>query len=74
VAVSPQDCFAYVRKTAEESLLMVLNFSSEARNVSFQDYGKSSIVLSTYLDRSGGVDLHNLDLRMDEGVIVKLSI
>jgi alpha-glucosidase len=73
VTTASPDCFAYTRTIQAESYLVILNFSSNETNITLQDSGRGKMVLSTYLDRTGEVDLRNLNLRGDEGLIVQIN-
>jgi alpha-glucosidase len=64
---------AYMRKTGERRLLIVLNFSAAARRFNLGELqAGASLLLSTYLDRAGEKLDEELQLRGDEGVIVEL--
>ena len=70
----PEDCFAFTRlATSEPTLLVILNFSSQDQKVSIPELGTGRITLSTSLDRSEQVDLRDLTLKGDEGLIVELE-
>jgi len=69
----PEDCFVYLRETTDgNQVLVVLNFSSKAQQLHLNGLGKGNLVISTYLDRTGEVDLSSLPLRGDEGIMVEL--
>lgn len=71
--VLPPDCFVYVRSFGEEKLLIALNFSSEGRQLTGSSMrGRGDLLLSTYMDRNGLVNLKNIILRPHEGCIVRL--
>jgi len=53
--------------------LVILNFSSQDQKVSIPELGTGRITLSTSLDRSEQVDLRDLTLKGDEGLIVELE-
>jgi alpha-glucosidase len=68
------DVLAYIRSHADQRWLVVLNLGPQPqrfdpRRVELQ----GRIVLSTHLDRSGGVVHGIIPLRADEGVIVRLE-
>jgi alpha-glucosidase len=70
----PEDCFVYLRETTDgNQVLVVLNFSSKAQQLHLNGLGKGNLVISTYLDRTGEVDLSSLPLRGDEGIMVELQ-
>jgi alpha-glucosidase len=66
------DCFVFLRQSADNRILVALNFSSHPIDVPIQNLGNGKIILSTYMDRLGNIDLESLKLRADEGVIVAL--
>ena len=67
------DLMAYVRKTDERRLLVVLNLSAKPQSFSISDLQcRGSLLLSTHLDRSREVLRDKLDLRGDEGAIIEL--
>jgi len=67
----PASIFAYARKDNGNELLILLNFSSETRQISFQKPSTGKILISTYLDREGPIQ-ENLILRSLEGIIISL--
>ena len=67
----PEDCFCYRRETAEEQLLICLNFSGEPRRLPEVECQGGEILLSTYLDRAGTV-LADFQLRPHEGCLIAL--
>ena len=67
------DLMAYIRKTDERRLLVVLNLSAKPQSFSISDLQcRGSLLLSTHLDRSREVLRDKLDLRGDEGAIIEL--
>ena len=69
----PEDCFVYLRQSSDQRCLVVLNFSGHEQTVKLSEMGQGRIVLSTYLDREGSIDLTSLRLRGDEGCVIELS-
>ena len=68
------DVFAYLRYDNSSQLLVVINFSREETVVDFSasvDVTKPTIILSSYLNRTGGVDLENVELLGGEAVIIE---
>ncbi|MET0503504.1 MAG: alpha-amylase family glycosyl hydrolase [Candidatus Binatia bacterium] len=66
------DLIAYVRKTGDQRFLIVLNLAAEPKSFNISDLqSHATLLLSTHLDRSGEL-LDKLDLRADEGAIIKL--
>jgi alpha-glucosidase len=70
---SGEHLMAYMRKAGERRLLIVLNFDGRAREFNLGDFqAGASLLLSTYLDRTGEKLDEELHLRGDEGVIIEL--
>ena len=69
--ILPESCFIYQRKTADEKLLIALNFSAEAQTFSLAGDGKAICLLSTHLDRTDGIELKDISLRPNEGLIIR---
>ena len=68
------DLMAYVRKTAERRLLIVLNLGPKPQSFELSDLQcRATLLLSTHLNRGREKLGNNLDLRGDEGVIIELS-
>ncbi|WP_375413121.1 alpha-amylase family glycosyl hydrolase [uncultured Bradyrhizobium sp.] len=68
------DLLAYRREHDGKALLVVLNFGSESCAAALDAIGrKADIVLSTNLDRSGEALSASVDLRGDEGLIIRLG-
>ena len=69
----PTNCFVYLRHIEGlDRLLVALNFSSDDVHLNLPQYGPGNLVISTHLDRTESVDLSNLLLRGDEGVVIEL--
>ncbi len=70
---APGDLMAYIRKTDQRRLLVVLNLGAKPQSFSISDLQcRGSLLLSTHLDRGREVLRDNLDLRGDEGAIIEL--
>ncbi len=69
----PDDCFVYLRQSSNQRYLIVLNFSGNEQTLELPEMGKGRIVLSTYLDREGFIDLAPFRLRGDEGFVIELA-
>ncbi len=52
--------------------LIALNFSGNEQTLKLSEMGNGRIVLSTYLDREGPIDLAFLRLRSGEGFVTEL--
>ncbi len=69
----PDGCFVYLRQSSNQRYLIALNFSGNERTLKLPEMGNGDIVLSTYLDCEGPVDLALLRLRGDEGFVIELA-
>jgi alpha-glucosidase len=70
----PEHCFAYLRRLrGSPVMLILLNFSTENVDLNLPDVGIGKMILSTYMDRSGNIDLANLRLRGDEGLLIQVQ-
>jgi alpha-glucosidase len=68
-----EDLMAYVRKANERRLLIVLNLSARAQSLDISDLQcRSSLLLTTQLDRGREELPDKLELRGDEGAIIEL--
>ncbi len=47
----PADCYCYLRKAADQELLICLNFSAEQRRIDYQGSGGLKLIFSTAPDR-----------------------
>lgn len=67
------DVFSFIRAHEGEQMIVVLNFSHEPRVFRMgPEAGVARIALSTVPGRDGQVDLTNVELASDEGVILRL--
>jgi alpha-glucosidase len=71
--VDQEDCYVYLREHPEGSRLIALNFVDEPRKVAVPYGDQGEVTLSTHLDRIGNVQLSDLDLRPNEGIIIEVS-
>ncbi len=70
---APGNLMAYIRKTDQRRLLVVLNLGDKPQTFSIADLQcRGSLLLSTHLDRSREALRDKLDLRGDEGAIIEL--
>jgi alpha-glucosidase len=68
---SPENTYCYIREDRDQKILICLNFDQDEKVIQSDLLNKSKILLSTYLDREGPVDLP-LTLRSHEGCILKI--
>ena len=61
----------FERSTGDQRILVCLNFGGTTQPISDQALSGSTILLSTYLDRSGRLD--DLVLRPDEGLTILMN-
>ena len=67
------DLLTYVRRDQESAFLIALNLGPQPQVINFSNQASGgSIALSTYLDRSGERVIGNLNLRAEEGLLVRL--
>jgi alpha-glucosidase len=67
------DLLVYKREAGGQSMLIALNLGAEPMSIASEAPGlHGEILLSTHLDRKGEAVSGSLDLRGDEGVIVRL--
>jgi alpha-glucosidase len=67
------EVFAYLRESAGQRLLIVLNLGSSDQTLDLAAAGvQADLLCSTHLDRSERVDLAQLKLRPDEGLLLSL--
>lgn len=65
-------CFVYERQYDDQRCLVALNFSGYEQVVKLPGYSSGRIVLSTYMDGGGTLDLPELRLRCNEGILVEI--
>jgi alpha-glucosidase len=68
-----EKCFIYRRDTNTQSFLIALNFTDLEQCFQLADITAGKIMLSTHLDRLGEIDLKDIQLRPQEGLIIQLS-
>ena len=68
------DVLAYVRSSrkGESDFLVALNFGSQARRLAGVPEG--TVAVSTHLDRSGERTAGELELRPDEGLVIRVAM
>jgi len=64
-------CFVYSRQHNAQRYLIVLNLSPQEQTVKLPGQGQGHIVLSTYMDRQGPLDLSEFRLRGNEGYLIE---
>jgi alpha-glucosidase len=64
-------CFVYLRQHHDRRYLVVLNFSAQDQVVTLPGHNQGHIVLSTYIDREGPIDLSAVHLRGNEGILIE---
>ena len=68
------DLLTYVRRDRESAFLIALNLGPQPQLVNFSNKASEGrITLSTYLDRSGDRVRGELELRAEEGLLVRLT-
>jgi alpha-glucosidase len=72
--VTTGDLLAYRRESEGEALLVILNLGADPISIASDAIAYAGeILLSTHLDRKGETVSEGLDLRGDEGVVIRLS-
>ncbi len=67
------EVFAYLRSHRDTRFLVVLNFGSSAHRLDFSRLGRQAVKqLSTRMSTARTIDLNNLDLAPNEGVLLRL--
>ncbi|MBV9582107.1 MAG: DUF3459 domain-containing protein, partial [Chloroflexi bacterium] len=67
-----EDVLVYERSAGDERVRVALNLSHAARSLAWAE-PRAQVVVSTHLDRDGDVG-ESLDLRADEGVVIRLAL
>ena len=67
------DVLAYARDAASDRFVVVLNLDAVPKVVSFKDALIGTIALSTHPDRTGESASSRMELRGNEGIIIKLA-
>jgi glycosidase len=68
----PETCHVYLRQAEDQQVLIALNFSEQEQELALPALGQGTITISTCLDRKGAVNLADLILRGNEGVVLEL--
>jgi len=71
--VAEGDILTYIREHNGHRFLAALNFGHEKQTVALDPEHRGRIALSTHLDRDGEETSGTLELRPDEGVLVRLG-
>ncbi|HEY6284050.1 MAG TPA: alpha-glucosidase C-terminal domain-containing protein, partial [Ktedonobacteraceae bacterium] len=64
------NCFVYLRQHDDQRYLVILNFSAQDQVVTVPGHNRGYIVLSTSIDREGFIDLSEIHLRSNEGILI----
>lgn len=67
--------FAYLRETADEKILVVINFSDTEQKIAVAEPDEGVIICNSHLDKKSGeeISLADLKLRPNEGYILDLK-
>jgi alpha-glucosidase len=68
-----ESCFVYWRVYQEQRLLVALNFSPREQIVRLPERGQARILVSTQMDRTDTLDLSEVRLRANEGLLMQLE-
>lgn len=66
---SPEGCYVYQRLGTDQNITVALNFTEVSQNLNLD--GTGQVLLSTNLDRNGTENLESLNLRKNEGIIIR---
>ncbi len=70
----PESVFAYLRQAhGFPGILVVLNFAAEAVQLELPGKRGGHLLLSTYMDHEGEIDLQHLTLRAYEGMLIEVN-
>ena len=70
----PQECFVFFRQEKGfPTNLVALNFSPMETHINLEQLGEGELILSTYLDRDGLINLNQLNLRGGEAVLIEIQ-
>lgn len=72
IDILTEECFIYWRESEDEKVMIALNFTNQEKTFTLAEVGEGLVALSTYLDREGDVDLKDIKLRPNEGVVIKV--
>lgn len=76
---APDECFVFLRESVDSQdsqrrrILVALNFSDRAQDLSLPLEGCGTIAVSTGLNRTGSVDLSGFSLEANEGIVVECA-
>lgn len=72
INASEENCYVYLRESGAERKLVALNFASSPATINTRLEGKGQVRLSTHADRIDEVDLSEIELRPNEGLVIDL--
>jgi alpha-glucosidase len=64
------NCFVYLRQHDDQRYMVALNFSDQEQVVTVTGHIEGNIVISTFMDREGFIDLSKVHLRSNEGILI----
>ena len=64
-------CFVYQRELETQRYLVALNISNQEQTLHLPIQSDGNVLLSTHLDRVERIDLREIQLRKNEGVLIK---
>jgi alpha-glucosidase len=68
-----ESCFVYQREYEGQCCLIALNFSPQEQIIKLSEPGRARILLSTSMDRAETLDLSELRLRANEGLLMQIE-
>jgi alpha-glucosidase len=67
------NCFVYLRQHNDQRYLVILNFSVQEQVAIIPGHIQGYIVLSTSIDREGFIDLSEVHMRSNEGILINVG-
>ena len=67
------NCLVYLRQHDDRRYMIVLNFSDQEQVLDISRHTNGEIALSTFMDREGFVDLSEIHLRANEGMLIDVG-
>jgi alpha-glucosidase len=72
-AIPHESCLIFVREHGQEQWLVAINFLNQDTTLTLPEFTSGQIVINTELDRDETVSLSELQLRGNEGCVIRLS-
>jgi alpha-glucosidase len=69
---TPDDCLAYIRGLGSARSLVILNLGDQPTTIDVGEHGSGELLATTHT-RGHGIDLSNLTLQGNEGIVISLK-